>query len=641
MNEYLPSGVHHASYSTDLSQLIMRTPSPRSGPSHSVAVAALLQLSQTPPQSAVTPRELKQHSTDATPSSIEPFRYDDQGDAVVSTPKPSKSDTPNFASPLSGPAGIIKVSNSDDEDVSMRVRDAYRNDSYALQAPYAVSRNEIRSLQISPAVPTKEISEPTYGIGMAAINTPNTEHLYKSPYADIHTSGYMSAESTASAQPTDESSQLSAQLPQTALQMTTVGEDEPEMFLSHTALLKQQASSRPAFNPGELYSLPNSHDMVSSNQAFSGFNEGRRKVQIPRAPSRTQSKRVRVPGKSQVAVAHRDGFGPKLIDIRDFKYRTIKSINMPVRTDVIAGQDPPEPTPISHPYGSDIDYRAGMLIWLCDDLELSYSETVRRYRLKFPDEKSITEDAVRKRHILFLEKLARRYGLKPEHELDEPGRRVAIRGRQIGHKYNTINGVHVYAASAGHDVAGTVRRRRTSDQLTMHRGFLKACICVWKDTSNASIEEIKQRLQNDYGWNIGVNTVNKLYYSERARVYDTHNTSTASNQEASIETADEDLEQLQAHYHQRYAYLLKTHGQQVPVQDVEYMQQLEQLIHSSTKAQSQRAHHSDGGPIWIGQETFKEVRDVGEGDEGGERDVMMPTADADPGDVVDQGNESY
>ncbi|KAF1929138.1 uncharacterized protein M421DRAFT_37718, partial [Didymella exigua CBS 183.55] len=213
------------------------------------------------------------------------------------------------------------------------------------------------------------------------------------------------------------------------------------------------------------------------------------------------------------------------------KYRTIKAINMPTRNDVTPGRTPPEPTPDSQPYGDDVDYRAGMLIWYCDDLELSYSETVRRYRLKFPDERSITEDTVRKRHILFIEKLARRFGLKPEDEIEEPGGRVAIRGKQIGHKYNTINGVRVYAAAAGHDVAGTVRRRRTGNEPTTHRGFLKACICVWKDTSNVSNEEIKQRLQKDYGWNIGANTVNKLYYSERARVYDTYDNGT-SDQEA-------------------------------------------------------------------------------------------------------------
>lgn len=111
--------------------------------------------------------------------------------------------------------------------------------------------------------------------------------------------------------------------------------------------------------------------------------------------------------------------------------------------------------------------------------------------------------------------------MKVEDDIEVPGGRVAIRGKQLGHKYNTINGVHMYTAAAGHDVAGTVRRRRAGNKPTEHRGFLKASICVWYDTAKASFEEINVRLEKDYGWNIGVNTVKKHYYAEHARVYDT------------------------------------------------------------------------------------------------------------------------
>lgn len=261
---------------------------------------------------------------------------------------------------------------------------------------------------------------------------------------------------------------------------------------------------------------------------------------------------------------------------------------MPARTDLTSGE-PPEPKPNSRPYDEDIDYRASFLIWLCDDLELAYSETLRRYKIQFPDERTLTEDTVRKRHILYLEKLAKKYGLKPEAEIGEPGGRVAIRGKQLGHKYNTINGVHVYSVAAGHDVAGTVRRQRAGNEPTKHRGFLKACICVWYDTAQASFEEIKLRLQNEYEWNIGVNTVKKHYYAQRARVYDTFNETGAVDREWCIRNADEDLDQLRLHYQQRQAYLLKTYGQQVPAEDVAYMQQLERLIRGKEQDQLQRA----------------------------------------------------
>jgi hypothetical protein len=228
---------------------------------------------------------------------------------------------------------------------------------------------------------------------------------------------------------------------------------------------------------------------------------------------------------------------------------------------------------------------------------------------------------VRKRHILYLEKLARKYGLKPEEEIEEPGGRVAIRGKQIGHKYNTINGVHVYSAAAGHDVAGTVRRRRAGNEPTEHRGFLKACICVWYDTAKASFEEIKLRLLNDYEWNIGVNTVKKHYYAERARVYDTFNVTGAVGHETFTRNADEDLDQLKLHYQQRHAYLLRTYVQQVPAEDVAYMQQLEQLIGSKEQDQLQRAQQMDSGPIRMIEEAAEEVDN---------EDVMMQDADLGP-----------
>nr|GFD50240.1 hypothetical protein [Tanacetum cinerariifolium] len=117
-------------------------------------------------------------------------------------------------------------------------------------------------------------------------------------------------------------------------------------------------------------------------------------------------------------------------------------------------------------------------------------------------------------------------------------------------------------AAAGHDVAGTVRRRRVRIEPTQHKGFLKACICVWKDTANVSFEQIRQRLKEEYSWNIGTNTVQKLYYSERARVYDTHNESGTVEQQGPIKTADEDLEQLRVHFRQRQTYLLTTFGHQ-------------------------------------------------------------------------------
>lgn len=246
------------------------------------------------------------------------------------------------------------------------------------------------------------------------------------------------------------------------------------------------------------------------------------------------------------ATRQRDGFGPKEIGITDFRYRTIKVIQMPARDDVLPDQDPPEPTPESLPYSDEIDFQTSMLLYWLDEKALTYTESARRFRAMFPGE-TATDDTVRKKHHAALIRLAKKYGLKPEGEIEEPGKSVARRGQQAGHKYNTIGGKVVYAAGAGPDVAGTVRQKRISEP-TADRGMLKAYICVWKDTSDVSFEEIQQRLANEYGWNIGANTVQKLYYKERARVYDTYDykgngAEKKQGTEESVETtAGEDVE---------------------------------------------------------------------------------------------------
>lgn len=45
-------------------------------------------------------------------------------------------------------------------------------------------------------------------------------------------------------------------------------------------------------------------------------------------------------------------------------------------------------------------------------------------------------------------------------------------------------------------------------------------------------------------------------------------------------SADEDLDQLQLHFQYRQAYLVRTFSENVPAEDVAYMQQLEQIVAS-------------------------------------------------------------
>lgn len=194
---------------------------------------------------------------------------------------------------------------------------------------------------------------------------------------------------------------------------------------------------------------------------------------------------------------------------------------MPARDDVLPGRDPPEPAPENLPYGDDIDFQTSMLLYWLDEKELTYTECARRFRIKFSGE-TATNDTIRHRHHSALVKLARKYGLKPENELEEPGKSVTRRGQQAGHRYNTIGNKVVYYGGADPDVAGTSRGKKVSEPRA-DREFLKACICVWKDTSDVSFTEIQQRLVREYSWDIGANTVQKLYYQERGRVYNTYN----------------------------------------------------------------------------------------------------------------------
>ena len=234
---------------------------------------------------------------------------------------------------------------------------------------------------------------------------------------------------------------------------------------------------------------------------------------------RPQKHAVRPP-RDNAAKRRRDGFEPKEVYIADFKYRTLKAIQMPARDDVPPGRDPPEPTPENLPYGDDIDFQTSMLLYWLDEKELTYTECARRFRTKFSGE-TATNDTIRHRHHSALIKLARKYGLKPENELEEPSKSVTRRGQQAGHRYNTIGKKIVYYAGANPDIAATSRGKKVSEP-TADREFLKACICVWKDTSDVSFTEIQQRLAREYSWDIGANTVQKLYYQERGRVYNTY-----------------------------------------------------------------------------------------------------------------------
>jgi hypothetical protein len=54
------------------------------------------------------------------------------------------------------------------------------------------------------------------------------------------------------------------------------------------------------------------------------------------------------------------------------------------------------------------------------------------------------------------------------------------------------------------------------------RGHRLACIFIWEDSLGVDYTTIEKKLADDYGWTLGTRTIQKLYYQERKRVYDTH-----------------------------------------------------------------------------------------------------------------------
>ncbi|KAF3004822.1 hypothetical protein E8E13_003925 [Curvularia kusanoi] len=215
-------------------------------------------------------------------------------------------------------------------------------------------------------------------------------------------------------------------------------------------------------------------------------------------------------------------------EVAKLAYPSCKAINMPLPQN--------KPTPNSSPFGADIDHQTGMLLYWLDIVEMTYHEATRRYHTMFPREKP-SEDTIRKKHHVALAKLKRRYGPKPEDQLEQASRVVARRGQATGRRYDKIKGKAVYGPADNADAEGSVQHKKIIEP-NADRGFLKACICVWKDTSKTTFDAIAQKLRNDYNWHLNASTVQKLYYSERQRVYGMFNDSSHSDEEAQDDEDD-------------------------------------------------------------------------------------------------------
>jgi hypothetical protein len=104
-------------------------------------------------------------------------------------------------------------------------------------------------------------------------------------------------------------------------------------------------------------------------------------------------------------------------------YQSIKAIKMPRRE----GTDPP--TKNEQPYGEEVNHENSMLIYWLDEQDKSYNEATQLYAQMFPDKKPV-EEAIRRRHIRALQRLAKKYGVKKLHEIDAVGKNALRRGKK-------------------------------------------------------------------------------------------------------------------------------------------------------------------------------------------------------------------
>jgi hypothetical protein len=208
---------------------------------------------------------------------------------------------------------------------------------------------------------------------------------------------------------------------------------------------------------------------------------------------------------------------------KDLDYQTIKAINMPPRV----GSGPP--TESEQPYGPMVKTPKNvMLIYWIDEVGLTYADAHKQYVQKFSE--SVTQEAIRRRHLRALTKLVAEYG--PKTNIDEAtiGKAVLRRGSRepktsgaqaMFDQDPTIEGSSSPAGPVHANVGHTPKYIKNAAE----RAILKAAIVVWKDLpvgpegKGVSFKEIRDKLDDEYGWSLGTGSVEKLYHQNRSRVY--------------------------------------------------------------------------------------------------------------------------
>jgi hypothetical protein len=241
--------------------------------------------------------------------------------------------------------------------------------------------------------------------------------------------------------------------------------------------------------------------------------------------------------------AKRDRNAEASAEVMKLPYQSIVSINMPPRPGLPSTPKTviPEPDPFNLPFGPTEDYHNSMIIHYLDELCVTYTRAAELYSMKFPND-AITDEAIRKRHIRCLLRLWKKYGLKSEKEIEalrdivpaNVRKRGIKRAKSLKHvqKDETFTGMTTpFNGSGGEDDA--VQDEALPDQtlativrLPAHlkrkhtsRDFEKACIVVWRDAEKLTWKQIRDKLEEERGWSLGLGTIEKYYYLAINRVH--------------------------------------------------------------------------------------------------------------------------
>lgn len=312
---------------------------------------------------------------------------------------------------------------------------------------------------------------------------------------------------------------------------------------SASPLLDYDSSASQSFPPGptavkkrELFSPDKSfsekvNEVISTVRSTTPVYAGKtRKRNVTEQTSGPATKKIR-----------QDRFADLQLEVLQLPYQSIICINMPPRIGVVPGQPIPEPNRQNLPFGATEDYYNSMIIHYLDELELTYTKATELYLEKFPLE-TITEEALRKRHIRSLLRLSKKYGLKAPDAIGNVSQVVKRRGHARAKRLHTIQADATHSgifmpspdsAPANHPATslGAVSMTtapekkvaysqvRTTNLSASERDFEKACMVIWHDADKMSFKDIRNKLEDEYGWSIGLRTIEKHYYMSIKRVY--------------------------------------------------------------------------------------------------------------------------